>query len=193
MDEFKIYLHLGFQHITDITGYDHILFIVALCAIYQLADWRQLLILVTAFTIGHSITLALAALNIIRVNALLVEFLIPVTIIVTALSNLVQKPAKQVAFGGIRYWLAAIFGLIHGMGFSNYLRSLLGKDAQIIKQLFAFNIGLEIGQLVIVIATLVLGLLVIRLAQIKYPQWTLWISGVVTGAAFVLMTQKWYF
>lgn len=193
MQEFKIYLQLGFQHITDIHGYDHILFIIALCAIYQLSDWKQLLVLVTAFTIGHSITLALAVLNIIHVNANLIEFLIPVTIIITALTNLVQKPSKKPVFKGSRYWLAAGFGLIHGMGFSNYLRSLLGKDAQIVKQLLAFNLGLEIGQIVIVILTLVIGLLVVRIAKIKPAQWSLWISGVVAGAAFVLMTQKWYF
>lgn len=193
MDEFQIFTKLGFTHITDLNGYDHILFIVALCATYKFSDWKQLLILVTAFTIGHSVTLALAVLNIIQVDSNLIEFLIPVTIVLTAIFNLRKPTQVKKTFGSLTYWLAAGFGLIHGMGFSNYLRSLLGKSSDIILQLLAFNIGLEIGQVVIILLVLILGFIVTEFVKIKHQNWSIWLSGLAAGAALVLATQKWYF
>jgi hypothetical protein len=193
MEEFQLYAKLGFDHITDLNGYDHILFIVALCAVYRPTEWRKLLILVTAFTLGHSLTLALAVLNIIQVPSELVEFLIPVTIVITALFNL-RKPVKsQRSFGTLTYWLAAAFGLIHGMGFSNYLRSLLGKSSGIITQLLAFNVGLEIGQLIIVALLLTITFVVVEVAKVKHQLWSIWLSGLAAGAAVVIMSEKWYF
>ena len=193
MEEFQLYAKLGFDHITDLNGYDHILFIVALCAVYRPTEWRKLLILVTAFTLGHSLTLALAVLNIIQVPSELVEFLIPATIVITALFNL-RKPVKsQRSFGTFTYWLAAAFGLIHGMGFSNYLRSLLGKSSDIITQLLAFNVGLEIGQLIIVALLLTITFVVVEVAKVKHQLWSIWLSGLAAGAAVVIMSEKWYF
>jgi hypothetical protein len=147
---FTTYFQLGFEHITDLNGYDHILFLIALCAAYRYTDWRSILILVTAFTVGHSITLALAVLNIIPVNAVWIEFLIPLTIFITALKNIVLQQRNQpiAATTKATYALALGFGLIHGMGFSNFLRSLLGDELTF--PLFAFNVGLEVGQLIIV-------------------------------------------
>lgn len=193
MDEFQIFAKLGFTHITDLNGYDHILFIVALCATYRISQWKQLLILVTAFTIGHSVTLALAVLNIIQVNSELIEFLIPVTIVLTAVFNLATPARSKKTFGTLTYWLAAVFGLIHGMGFSNYLRSLLGKNSDIVAQLFAFNVGLEIGQLLIVLLILLLTFIVTEIVKMKHQIWSVWLSGLAAGAALVLMSQKWYF
>jgi hypothetical protein len=193
MEEFQLYATLGFDHITDLNGYDHILFIVALCAVYRPTEWRKLLLLVTAFTLGHSLTLALAVLNIIQVPSELVEFLIPVTIVITALLNL-RKPVKsQRSFGTLTYWLAAVFGLIHGMGFSNYLRSLLGKSSDIITPLLAFNIGLEIGQLIIVAVLLTTTFIVTEVTKVKHQLWRTWLSGLAAGAALVIMSEKWYF
>jgi ABC-type antimicrobial peptide transport system permease subunit len=132
-------------------------------------------------------------LNIIKVPSELVEFLIPVTIVATALFNL-RKPVKnQRSFGTLNYWLAAAFGLIHGMGFSNYLRSLLGKSSNIITQLLAFNVGLEIGQLLIVALLLTITLVVIEVAKVKHQLWSIWLSGLAAGAALVIMSEKWYF
>ncbi|MFC0185823.1 HupE/UreJ family protein [Pseudarcicella hirudinis] len=122
MSEFQTYLQLGFQHITDIKGYDHILFVVALCAIYKLSDWKKVAILVTAFTIGHSVTLALSTLDIISYRSEIIEFLIPITIFITCLVNFFfksdqkRKPVKAPSSRS-RYVLAMSFGLIHGMGF----------------------------------------------------------------------------
>ncbi|MBA4853898.1 HupE/UreJ family protein [Emticicia sp. BO119] len=197
MTEFFIFLKLGYQHITDINGYDHILFVVALCAIYRITDWKKILVLVTAFTIGHSITLALAALNIIDYSTDLIEFLIPVTIIFTCITNLFHKSSDSIldkeSFSPVRYILALGFGLIHGMGFSNYLRSLLGRDENIIPQLLAFNIGLEFGQVLIVSIAMMLSFLVLSGFQVRKHTWNLILSSFVAGVAFKLMTEKWFF
>jgi hypothetical protein len=197
MSEFLIYLQLGYEHITDLQGYDHILFVIALCAIYRVTDWQKILYLVTAFTIGHSITLALAALNLIDYSTDFIEFLIPITIVVTCVSNFFHKSTESVLdpeeFSRTRYFIALMFGLIHGMGFSNYLRSLLGKDQNIIPQLLAFNIGLEFGQLVIVSISIMLSFVVLEGFKVKKHTWNLVLSGFVAGVAFKLMTEKWYF
>lgn len=198
MADFLIYLRLGFDHITDPSGYDHILFVVALCAVYTIRQWRQVLILVTAFTIGHSITLALATLQLIHYKTALIELLIPITILITAIINFsFQEPRSRSAiilptYRSGRYILALVFGLIHGMGFSNYLRSLLGREADIIKPLLAFNIGLELGQLVIVSLILGLAFLMIDLLQRSRLRWTLVVSGLVAGMALSLIINNEY-
>ncbi|MEL7006676.1 MAG: HupE/UreJ family protein, partial [Bacteroidota bacterium] len=146
MSEFSLYYSLGLDHILDVNGYDHILFVIALSSLYQLKQWRPVLVMVTSFTLGHSVTLALATLKLITIDSALVEFLIPVTILITSISNLIAKGGKDKA--GINAIYAGVFGLIHGMGFSNYLRGLLGEEESILLPLFAFNIGLEVGQII---------------------------------------------
>ena len=129
MSIFELYFKLGLQHIADLKGYDHILFILILCAVYSLKEWKRVLVLVTAFTIGHSLTLALATLDLIRVDGDLIEFLIPLTIFLTALANLfARKHQVSPLLHYLKYTAALFFGLIHGLGFSNYLRSLLGTE-----------------------------------------------------------------
>lgn len=198
MDDFFIYLRLGFDHITDPSGYDHILFVIALCAVYTVRQWRQVLVLVTAFTIGHSVTLALATLRLIQYKTAFIELLIPITILITAIANFsFQEPASRSLFvpptyRSGRYILALVFGLIHGMGFSNYLRSLLGREADIVKPLLAFNIGLELGQLVIVSFVLGLAFVMIDLLRRSRLRWTLVVSGVVAGMALSLIINNEY-
>ena len=172
---FPTYFQLGFEHITDINGYDHMLFMLALCAAYIYTDWKKILVLVTAFTIGHSITLALAVLNIIPVNAAWVEFLIPVTIVATATKNLIAKQEKAAT---ATYLMALGFGLIHGMGFSNYLRSLLGDE--LLMPLFAFNIGIEFGQLLVVMSVFFLQFALLKTISVKHREWNLIVS-IATG------------
>lgn len=197
MSEFFIYLQLGYKHITDLNGYDHILFIIALCAIYRITDWKRILYLVTAFTIGHSITLAMAAMQVIEYDTNFIEFLIPLTIIITCVSNFLHRSTESVLdpeqFSPARYFLALGFGLIHGLGFSSYLRSLLGKDQNIIMQLLAFNIGLEFGQLIIVCLSIGLSFLLLDGFKVKKHTWNLVVSAFVAGVAFKLITEKWYF
>lgn len=191
METFKLYFQLGVEHILDIRGYDHILFVVALTTIYLVKDWKKVLILVTAFTIGHSITLALATLRVIQVNTQLIEFLIPVTIFLTAAANLFRnRPEQNTKKIQLNYWLALFFGLIHGLGFSNYLRSLLGKDTTIITQLLAFNVGLEIGQIVIVLAFMTITFLFIDVIGVSRRDWRLIVSSGVAAIATALMIEN---
>ena len=159
MDEMGIYLHLGFRHIMDWEAWDHILFVLVLTIRYQWTDWKKLLVLITAFTIGHSITLALSTLNWLNFPSSIIEFLIPVTILCTAISNFWVKNFDFKSKYPLIYFLALFFGLIHGLGFSTYLKSLLGKEESILLPLFTFNLGLEIGQLLIVSIILILSLI----------------------------------
>jgi len=196
LSEFLVFLRLGFEHIADVRGYDHILFIIALCAGYEPRHWKKLLILVTAFTIGHSITLALATLRIIAINDPLVEFLIPLTIFLTAVLNILVSspgaggPVEEKGARVARYFLALGFGLIHGMGFSNFLRSLLGAQEGIALPLFAFNVGLELGQILIVLAIMILTFFMIRLARMRRHDWVLVLSGAAAGVALTLMLER---
>lgn len=176
MSSFAIYFQLGLEHILDVNGYDHILFIIALCAVFYWHHWKKVLILVTAFTLGHSITLALATLKVISFPAEVIEFLIPVTIFITALSNIIRKKSD---FSWLNYVYAAFFGLIHGLGFSNFLQNLLGREASIVDKLFAFNLGLEIGQLIIVAAFFLLAWLVTNLARLRQFYWSNLVSVLV--------------
>jgi len=189
MSEFSIYLTLGFEHIADINGYDHILFIIALAAIYQFSDWKKVLVLVTAFTIGHSITLALATLNIVNVDSTWIEFLIPATILLTSIFNYFQSD-KPSSFSQSRYLTALVFGLIHGLGFSNYLRSLLGQEENIFTPLLAFNVGLEIGQILIVFTILILTFIFSNILQVKRREWMLLLSGAAGGVAITMMMER---
>jgi len=192
MSEFRLYFDLGRDHILDYkNGYDHILFVVALCALYILRDWKRVLILVTAFTIGHSITLALATLGIIQVDAVWIEFLIPLTIFITAVSNLFKNEENLYDRAiHINYIYAAVFGLIHGLGFSNYLRGILGRDRSIVTQLFAFNLGLEFGQIVIVALTLIVCFFIVDLFGRSRRDWKMIISSAVAGIALMLMKDR---
>ena len=185
------YLTLGIKHILDLQGYDHILFIASLTAVYTLKEWEKVLILATAFTIGHSTTLALATLNIIKVPSTLIEFLIAVTIFLTGLANLFKiREDFNPRLHLLKYLLAMFFGLIHGLGFSNYLRYLLGQQSNIWKPLLFFNVGLEIGQIVIITITLILNLIFTSYLKVKQREWNLVISGAAMGMAFMLMMER---
>lgn len=189
---FTLYLKLGFGHIADLAGYDHILFILTLAGVYFVQHWKKILVLITAFTIGHSLTLALATVKIVIVDSDVVEFLIPLTILFTAVINL-TKPLqenfnKQIHF--YKYLLALFFGLIHGLGFSNYLRSLLGQEESMVSPLMAFNIGLEIGQILIVGIILVVSFLFTRLARVTERDWSLVVSGAGMGIALIMTIER---
>ena len=190
MQEFKLYFDLGRQHIADLAGYDHILFVTALCLRYVIQDWKKILILVTAFTIGHSITLALSVLNYVNISTRWIEFLIPVTILITALANVFQKNTGQHTKVSMIYLLALFFGLIHGLGFSNYLKGLLGKQTNIVSELLAFHIGLEVGQLLIVAAVLLVSVICVQLLKIQRRDYLLFVSGAVFGIALLMTIER---
>lgn len=190
--QFSTYFTLGLQHIADPKAYDHIVFIIALCAVYRLVEWRKVAVLVTAFTIGHCITLALAALKIVTPNYPLIEKLIPITIAITAIYNVLKKidPAETALFSkniNLNYIFALVFGLIHGLGFSNFFRELLGNEADVVQPLLAFNLGIEAGQLMIVGCILWTSFLAFNILKISQQAWTQFISGAAFGIAVTLL------
>ncbi|MFT3844955.1 MAG: HupE/UreJ family protein [Lacibacter sp.] len=189
MGDFGFYLREGVYHITDWKGYDHIMFVMALCLPYLLKDWRRVLILITAFTLGHTITLALSVFNKIIVPTNWIEFLIPVTIVITALENLMSNNTDR-KHTNWRYISALVFGLIHGMGFSNYLKSLLGKSESIVTQLLAFNIGLEAGQLLIVAVVLFISFLFVQVLNTQRREWTVFMSGGIFALALIMAIER---
>lgn len=170
MNDFKLYFGLGVDHILTWEAMDHILFVAALCLRYQWTDWKKVAVLVTAFTIGHSITLALSALNYVHVSTKWIEFLIPLTIVATALNNLVQKKEDQQKKFPLIYFFALFFGLIHGLAYASSFLDLEGKEG-LISHLFAFNVGIELAQLFVVTGVLLLSFILIQLLKVSRPGW----------------------
>ena len=190
MNDFGLFFQMGYEHIADLKGIDHILFVAALCIRYQFADWKKLLWLVTAFTIGHSITLALSVFNILNYSTSWIEFLIPVTILITAISNVFVKKFVYKAKFPLIYFFALFFGLIHGLGFSNYLKSLLSKGENIVPELLAFNLGLEAGQLLIVLCILFISLIFVNLFKVNRREYILYISGGIFAIALQMALER---
>ncbi len=189
MNDFTFYFSIGWEHIINTEALDHIFFIAALAAIYMLKDWRQVLILVTAFTIGHTITLILSTKRIVEINESWVEFLIPCTIVVTAISNLFQKSFTTKAIR-INYFLALFFGLIHGLAFANTLRMILAPEQSFALSMFSFSVGLESGQILIVFIILLLSQFFIGVLKIQRLHWVIFVSAVVFGLAMEMALQR---
>ena len=189
MQDFGFYFGLGWEHIISADALDHQLFIAALAAIYLWKDWKQVLILVTAFTIGHSLTLALSVFDVIRFDSKWVEFLIPCTIVITALSNLFQKKFTTRSIR-INYGLALVFGLVHGMGFANSIRFILADDQNLGWSLFGFNVGLEAGQIVAVVVLLFLAYLVVNVLKVNRRDWVIFLSAAVFGLSLKMTLDR---
>jgi hypothetical protein len=189
MQDLGFYFELGWHHIIAWNALDHLLFVLALSAIYLMGNWRQVLVLVTAFTIGHSLTLALSVYNIVKVDAKWVEFLIPCTIIVTAVLNLFEKNYEPRALR-LNYFFALFFGLIHGLGFANAIRFIISKHESMGWSLFGFNIGLEAGQIVVVTAILVLSFPIVNKAGLKRKWWVWGLSIIALSIAFKMAWER---
>ena len=189
MNDVNLFFSLGWHHIISVSALDHILFIVALAAIYIFKDWKKVLILVTAFTIGHSLTLALSVYDIIRINSKLVEILIPCTIVITAAFNFFQKGFDQKKIQ-INYFFALFFGLIHGMGFANTIRFMMPQDENIAIPLLSFNVGLEAGQIVIVFLLLLLSYLFITVLNTPRKIWVYLLSAVALITAIKMIVER---
>lgn len=189
MGDFGFYFSLGWEHIISLDALDHQLFIIALTVLYSLKDWKRVLILVTAFTIGHSITLALSTLNIISIPSDIVEFLIPVTIALTAIVNII-KPAANPKHAGFNYLLASVFGLIHGLGFANTLKYMLASDQSLGWSLLSFNLGLEAGQIIVVVIMLLLTHLFSTYIKLNQRYWIYSISAIVLVVSIQIISQR---
>jgi len=199
MQDFIFFFKQGLSHISDVNAYDHILFIVALAALHSLNNWRALVWLVTAFTVGHSLALALATFELVEANSSLIEFLIPISIIFTTLWNITRvlrayragdaqqkntldipavNPTQTLNIGqsSLLYGMVILFGLIHGLGFSNYLQLIIARDESLALPLFAFNIGLEVGQILILFIALVINFVFLDLARLSFRIWAILVS-----------------
>jgi hypothetical protein len=192
MHEFWMYVQIGFNHIANLSGMDHILFVAALCIRYQLPDWKKWLILVTAFTIGHSITLVLSVFNYLDFSTNWIEFFIPVTILITSISNMFVKKFSFNTKFPVIYFFALFFGLIHGLGFSFYLKSLLGISQNIAPALLAFNLGLEIGQILIVMAILVISFIFVMLLKAPRRDFILIVSGGILALSLQMAIERYF-
>lgn len=185
MQEFSLYFRIGMEHILSFEGLDHLLFIVALSAVFQFQDWKRVVVLITAFTIGHSLTLALATLGWIVAPSYWIELLIPLTIITTSISNLFKTKSNLT----IHYFFALFFGLIHGMGFSSSLRAMLGGKSLLLP-LLGFNLGLELGQVVVVFLFLILSLIFVKLMSVSPRDWKMVVSSIILGAACMMIKER---
>lgn len=189
MEDFGFYFQFGWDHIIDIGALDHIFFIAALAAIYMLKDWKQVLILVTAFTLGHAITMILSSKNLIEVNTGWIEFLIPCTIVVTALSNLFQKTFTQRTIR-INYFLALFFGLIHGLAYANLIKFMITGEQDFIWSWFSFSVGLEAGQILVVFLILLLAQLFVGIFKLNRRIWVMTVSGAVLIFALKMAIER---
>tara|TARA_B100001057_G_scaffold116189_1_gene114715 strand:+ start:7362 stop:7940 length:579 start_codon:yes stop_codon:yes gene_type:complete len=188
MEEFKTWFFIGFDHIMDIQALDHTLFILALVVAYESSQIKKIIFLITAFTIGHSVTLALSALELISFNQKIIEFSIPLTIFLTALNNIVNRKESKKKFVSSNYIIGLVFGLIHGLGFANYLKALLFKG-NVVFELFAFNVGIEIAQIILVFVFLFLSFLFSRFVFSKREDWILFISSLIMGVSLMLISN----
>ncbi|MEY3577454.1 MAG: hypothetical protein RL394_1038 [Bacteroidota bacterium] len=192
MKDFIFYFKIGWFHIMSKDATDHLFFIAVLAIIYSFADWRKVLVLVTAFTVGHAITLFMSVLDLISLNSGMVEFLIPCTIFVTAMMNLILKN-QQLVSHQIQYGIALGFGLIHGLGYANYIRMILSADQQLVWGLFSFNLGLEAGQIVVVCLVLLTVWVSTKIHAKAHLRWVRIASAAVLLFALKLSIERFPF
>ena len=182
----NIFFLNGWEHIVDINAYDHLLFVMTLCAAFQLTQWRQILVIITAFTIGHSCTLVLSSLDIVPSNTALIETLIPITIMITAISNIINYKKENTRSDVlIKYVIALVFGLIHGLAFASNFKFMLLSD-DIVMPLFVFNLGIEVGQLFIVLLLMIALWIYSYVLKKRHLDCNLFFSGAGFGIATTL-------
>ncbi|MGV9002989.1 HupE/UreJ family protein [Flavobacterium sp.] len=192
MSDFWIYFNIGLKHVLSISAYDHVLFLLALTVSYEFKDWKRLLILVSTFTLGHTLALFLSVFNIIRVNENLVEFLIPITIFIAALYNIIAT-GKAFKKNNITFiaFITLFFGIIHGLGFSNYFNSILsGKPSDKLAPLLEFALGIEVAQVAVVISALILAYIAQTLLKFSKRDWILIVSAFIMGVVIPMIFEN---
>ena len=192
MTDFWLYFNIGLYHVLDIHAYDHVMFLTALTVPYSFKDWKNILLLVTLFTIGHTTALVLSVYDVLTINSIYVEFLIPVTILATALYNLFA-PAKKAANGGNVNFIALttlFFGIIHGLGFSNYFKIVIDKGDSKLLPLMEFALGIEGAQLIVVLTVLVLSFALQRFGKLSKRDWVLVTSAFVAGVVVPMIIES---
>ena len=189
MNDFLFYLNLGWEHIISLDALDHQLFVLVLVAVFVIKDWKNIFWIITAFTIGHSITLALSVFDIVRAPAKWVEFLIPLTIVITAFDNILMRNRPNNLMK-MNFYLALFFGLIHGMGFANTARMMIANEQHIFVPLLGFNIGLELGQIAVVAAILIIQFILLNLFKVNRKDWIMFISSGVFALSLKMTLER---
>jgi hypothetical protein len=192
MTDFWLYFTLGLRHVLDINGYDHVLFLLVLTVPYMFKDWRNVLVLVTVFTVGHTAALMLSVYGVVTIKAAFVEFLIPITILITALYNIFTASKKSAKGGNINFLAITtlFFGIIHGLGFSNYFKVLLAGGGPRLAPLLEFALGIEAAQLVVVLFTLILAFICQEFLRLQKRDWILVISAFVAGVVVPMIIES---
>ena len=190
MDDFLLYLELGFNHVLDLNGYDHILFLIVLAVVFSFHQWKKVLWLITFFTLGHTLTLALAAYGVINMRVDMIEFFIPVTIFITGLANVLRVSKAASGKEKLNLFFALFFGLIHGLGFSNYFRLMIGQEDDKLFPLLEFALGIELAQILIVFGILVIGTLLQNFFRVSKRDWVLVTSSIVIGFTIPMMIER---
>lgn len=192
MSEFWIYFEIGLRHVLDIKAYDHVLFLIALTVPYAFKDWKKVLLLVSLFTLGHTLALFLSVFEWVVIKVDLVEFLIPITILVTAVFHLLTagKSAKNESVTVISF-ITLFFGIIHGLGFSNYFKTLLpGSGSDKLVPLLEFALGIETAQIIVVLIVLILSYIVQTFFRFSKRDWTLVMASFVIGVVLPMILSS---
>ena len=190
MDDFILYLNMGLQHVLDFSAYDHILFLIALAVIFSFHQLKKVLWLITLFTVGHSLTLALSAYGVLKIDVKIIEFLIPVTIGITAVVNILNSSKNNTSKDKINLVFALFFGLIHGLGFSNYFRMMIGREEDKLMPLIEFALGIEVAQVIIVLGILIIGYLLQSFFKVTKRDWIMVTSAIVLGFVIPMMADR---
>lgn len=190
MDDFILYFKMGLKHVLDFSAYDHILFLIVLAVVFSFHQLKKVLWLVTLFTLGHSITLALSAYEILVISSDLIEFLIPLTIFITGVVNILNSKSTSAKKDNTNLIFALFFGLIHGLGFSNYFKMMIGQEESKLYPLIEFALGIEVAQIIIVLGILIIGMLLKTYLKVEKRDWILVSSSIVIGFSIQMMLDR---
>jgi len=192
MSDFWLYLELGLRHVLDWNAYDHILFLVVLVAAYDFSHWKRIIVLVSLFALGHTVSLLMATYDVVQVSSKWIEFLIPITILVTALYNIMTSGKRNSnEKAGIFYFITAFFGLIHGFGFAGYYKMI--NESNEILPLLEFTLGIELSQIIIVLIVLLVSFIFQRIFRFSKRDWVLVVSSIVIGMLLPMLRNNWIF
>ena len=190
MSNFITHVELGFKHVLDFNGYDHILFLIVLAVIFSFSQWKKVLLMITFFTVGHTFTLGLATYQIVTIKEAVIEFLIPITILITAVVNILKFSINSSKRKKTNLFFALFFGLIHGLGFSNFLRVTLGRSEDKLIPMLEFALGIELAQIVIVLSVLILGTVLIHFFRVSKRDWVVITSAIVIGITIPIIRDS---
>jgi len=192
MSQFSLYYNLGFRYILDIYNVEYILFLLSLLTVFTIKDWKRVIILLIFFILGYSITISLGAYKVVKYNPELIEFLLPLTIFFTSFTNIFKKKDNFRYHGNMRknYVLALIFGAIHGFSYSNYIIGISDSQLLVWNQFFAFNLGVDTGQIIVSLIFLIIAFLFINIFGVNRRDWVMVISSGIAGVALTLMFES---